>query len=95
MTKRPVGLMWNLVFASDHFVRREDRIDDVLLHFGAQRFGGNVVVVLGGNDHGVDADRLAVVVFDTDLALAIGAEELELAGSANFAQLAARACAPA
>ena len=74
---------------------RQHRIDDVLLHFGAQRFGGNFVVVLRRNHHGVDAHRLAVDVFDADLALAVRPQEIELAGAADFAQLAAPACAPA
>ena len=94
MTKRPVGLMWILGVGIDH-VRGQHRIDDVLLHFGAQGFGGNVVVMLRRNHHGVDASGLAVDIFDADLALAVGTQKLELAGAAHFAQLAAPACAPA
>ena len=74
---------------------RQHRIDDVLLHFGAQRLGGDIVVVLGRNHHGVDAHRPAVDVFDADLALAVRPQEFQLAGPPHFAQLAAPACAPA
>src|ERR1019366_4675363 len=38
-----------------HHVRRDDRIDDVLLHFAAQVFGGNIGAMLRRNDHRLDA----------------------------------------
>ena len=69
-------------------------VDDVLLHVRAQFFGGDVVVVLRGDDHGVDALGLAVHVLDADLALAVGTQEVELAVAADVAQLPAPACAP-
>ena len=46
-----------------------------------------VSAVLGGDDHGVDAGRLAVfVVLDGDLALAVGTEVGELAVLADFGE---------
>ena len=71
-----------------HHVGGDHGIDDVLLDLGAQLFGGNLVVVLGGNHDGVDALGLAVDVLDADLALAVGTQEIELAGAPHFAQLA-------
>ena len=60
-----------------------------LRDLGAQLFGGDVVAVLRGDHDGVDAHRLAVHVLHADLALAVGAEEVELAGAADVAQAAA------
>ena len=54
-----------------------------------QLFVGDALGVLGGDDDGVDADRLAVlVVLHRDLALAVGAEIGHLAGLAHFGQAA-------
>ena len=73
-----------------------DGLDDVLHDVGAELLVGLVAIVLGvlgGDDDGVDADRLAVgVVLDGDLALAVGAEVRELAVLADFGELAGRAC---
>ena len=54
---------------------------------GAEIFGGNGFVMLSGNHHGVHAVRLAVHILDADLALAIGTEKIQLAGTAYFAEL--------
>ena len=56
ITKRPVGLMWYFVLGIHH-VRRNHRIDDVLANRGAKFFGRHRVVVLRGDDHGIDANR--------------------------------------
>ena len=93
MTKRPVGLMWYLVPESTMF-GRHNGIDDVLLHVRAKLLGGDVVVVLGRDHHGVDALGLAVDVLHADLALAVGPQVAELAEAADLAQLPAPACAP-
>ena len=94
ITKRPVGLMWNLVFASIMF---SGRIGSMMcfFDFGAERFGGNVVVVLRGYHHGVDAGRLAVDILDADLALAIRAQELEFARAGALRSTGGPVCEPA
>jgi hypothetical protein len=76
--------MWYFVFEST--MLGQHRIDHVLPDFTAQFFGGNVVVVLRGNHHGVDAQRLAVHVFDAHLALAVRAQEVERTFTADLAQ---------
>ena len=79
MTKRPVGLMWYLVCSSSH-LPRQNRLDDVLQDVGVQLVVGNRLGVLAGDDDGVDARRLAVlVVLHRDLALAVGAQIGQLA----------------
>src|SRR6185312_2389796 len=60
----------------DH-IRRDHGIDDVLLDFPAQLFGGDIGAVLSGNDDGFDADGLVDVVLDAYLALAVGTQEVE------------------
>ena len=56
-----------------------------LLHHGlAQRLGGDVVRVLGGEHDGIDRDRSVVLVAQRDLTLGIGAQPSELAGLAHF-----------
>ena len=71
------------------------RVDDLLGDVFAQRLVGDVGAVLGRDDDGVDADRLAVVVFDRDLRLAVGTEVVEHAVAARARQALARACARA
>ena len=64
MTKRPVGLMWYLVFSSRQF-GGQDGLDDVLQDVGAELFVGDGLGVLGGDDDGVDADGLVVASYST------------------------------
>ena len=85
MTKRPVGLMWYLVFAVDH-VARHHGVDDVLADLGAKLLGGDVFAVLGRDDDGVDANGLAVDVFDRNLTLAVGAQIVSSPDSADFGE---------
>ena len=51
--------------------------DDLLRDVGAQRLVRHEVAVLRRNDHRVDADRLALVVLDRDLRLAVGTQIVE------------------
>ena len=76
MTKRPVGLMKYLVFASSSS-RRHDRLDHLLQDVLAQRLDLDQVAVLRRDDHRLDADRLAALVLDRDLALAVGAQVVD------------------
>ena len=69
---------------------RHDGIDDVLANVRAKLFGRNVVAVLGRNHHRVDAGRLAVHVFDGNLALAVGPEVFQRAGPAHLGKLLAQ-----
>ena len=46
-----------------HQISANHRVDDELLHIGAELFGGDIVVMLRGEHHGVDAHRLAADVF--------------------------------
>src|ERR671915_782744 len=49
------------------------RVDHVLLDVGGEElFEVDVWGVLGGDDHGVEADRVVAIVFDGDLGLAVG-----------------------
>ena len=81
--------MWYLVSASSN-VGGQDGLDDVLQDVGAQLVVGDRLGVLGGDDHGVDADRLVVlVVLDRDLALAVGSKVRQLAALADLGQLRA------
>jgi hypothetical protein len=74
ITKRPVGIDVVLGVLVQHFLGQRS-LDDVLQNVGAQVFVGNRLRVLAGNDDGIDADRLVVlVVFHCDLGLAIGPE---------------------
>src|SRR5260370_12998033 len=70
-----------------HHVGGNYGIDDVLLYLSAKLFGGNMIVVLRGDHHGVDAFRLAVGIFDADLAFSIGPQKIEAFRPADFAQL--------
>src|SRR5260370_11439651 len=72
-----------------HHVGRDHGVDDVLAHFAPQVFGGDVGAVLGGDHDGFDALRLAVHVFHGDLALAVGAKEVERAVAAAHPEGAA------
>jgi len=74
----------------------DDGLDDMLEDFGAELVVGEGTVgvlvgefgVLGGDDDGVDADRLVVgVVLYRDLRLAIGAKVGELSVLANLREL--------
>uniref|UniRef100_J3KZC6 Uncharacterized protein n=1 Tax=Oryza brachyantha TaxID=4533 RepID=J3KZC6_ORYBR len=57
---------------------RDDRLDDVLLEVGGDLVVGDGLVVLGGDEDGVDADgdpgAALVEVLDGDLGLAVGPE---------------------
>ena len=65
-------------------------LDDMLEDVGVQLLVADALGVLAGNDDGVDAGGLAVlIVFDGHLALAVGAQIRQLAGLANRGQLAA------
>src|SRR5260370_40058655 len=60
-----------------HHVGGNYWIDDVLLYLSAKLFGGNMIVVLRGDDHGVDAFRFAVGVLDAHLAFSIRTEKIK------------------
>jgi hypothetical protein len=70
-TKRPVGLMKILVSLVEVAVRHHV-LDDPLVQVGLDLRVLDIGAVLRGDDDGVDAHRLAVVVLDRDLALAVG-----------------------
>src|SRR5271170_1309956 len=70
-----------------HHVRGHHGVDDVFLHLKAQIFGGDLVVVLRGYHDGFDALGLAIDVFDTDLAFAVGTQEVQPSSAPDFAQL--------
>ena len=74
--------MWYLVCEST-MPDGNDRVDDVLLHFAAQIFGGDLGAVLRGDDHRFDALRRVAHVLHADLALAIGTEEVQHALAAD------------
>ena len=64
-------------------------LDDVLEDVGVQLVVADGLGVLAGDDDGVDAGGLAVlVVLDRDLALAVGAQIRQLAGLAHRGELA-------
>ena len=66
-------------------LRRDDRTDDLLDEVGADdRVAVDAVLVLGADEHVRQADRLAVLVVDGDLGLAVGAQ----------VRAARRPCAP-
>ncbi len=48
---------------------------------------GDGFTVLGGDHHGVHTERLAIAVLDSDLRLAVGPEEVNFFGFANFGKL--------
>jgi hypothetical protein len=64
-------------------VRGDDLLDDLLLDLLSELFGGDVLAVLGGDNHGVNAERhngTAVVgVLDGDLRLGVGPQPGESA----------------
>ena len=67
----------------------DDGLDDLLHHGLAQVLQGDVGVVLSGHHDGGAGEHLAVVVIlHGDLALAVGAEPLQLAGLAHVGELA-------
>ena len=72
-----------------------DAVDDLLGDVLAQRLVGDLGAVLGGDDDGVDANRLVAVVFDRDLRLAVGPEVVEHAVAPRARETLAPACAPA
>src|SRR5205085_7284719 len=65
-----------------HHVRGHHGVDDVLLDIRPELLGGDVVIVLRGEHHSIDAPRLAVHVLDADLALPIGTKVGQLAFAA-------------
>ena len=74
MTKRPVGLTKIVVVVVGELLGN-DRLDDVLDQVGTDhRVAIDAVVVLGGDEHRGETNRLAVVVVEGDLGLAVGAE---------------------
>ena len=83
MTKRPVGLMWYLVRLSTHF-GRQHRLQDLLHHRFAQRLGRDLRAVLGREHHGLESDRLVVLVAQRHLAFGIRTQPLKLAGLAHL-----------
>ena len=52
----------------------DDGLDDVLLYVRAELFLRDLFVMLRGDDDGIHADGLAVLVFDGDLRLPVGAQ---------------------
>jgi len=70
-----------------HHVTGHHRIDDVFLNVHPELFGAHGVIVLGRDDHRVDARRLAVDVLHAHLALAVRTQIAELAEAANLAKL--------
>ena len=68
-------------------VGRQQRVDDVLDQVGAQLLVEvDAAGVLGRDQHGVDADRLAVLVDDRHLRLAVGAQVRHGAGPTHLGQ---------
>src|SRR5580704_13724488 len=71
-----------------HQVGGDHGVDDVLLYLGAKLLSRNLVIMLGGDHHGLNALGLVTRVFHANLALSIGPQEIELAVTPHFAQLA-------
>ena len=70
-----------------HQSRGQHRLDDFFHHHLAQGLVLHTFAVLGGNDDGVDGDRLVLfVVANGDLALAVGTEEIHDALLAHVRQ---------
>ena len=68
---------------------RDDLVDDQAADVVAQVLHLDLVVVLGGDDHGLDPLGDVALVFDRDLGLAVRAEVLEdLVLAADLAQAA-------
>ena len=72
-------------FCVEH-VRGNDRLDHVLHDRVAQIFVRHGIAVLRGDDYGIYAEGLAIAVFDGDLGLAIGAEEIHFLALADFGE---------
>ena len=65
----------------------DDRLDDVLDQIGPDhRVAVDAVVVLGGDEHGLEPNRLAVLVVEGDLGLAVGAEVRDGPGLADLGE---------
>ena len=65
----------------------DDRADDVLDEVGADDLVAvDAVVVLGRDEHGAQAHRLAVLVVEGDLGLAVGPQVRDRAGPADLGQ---------
>ncbi len=70
-------------------LRGEHGLDHMFKDVGVQFLVGDILRVLGADDDGVDAGRLAVlIVLDRDLALAVGTKVRQFAAFADFSQLA-------
>jgi hypothetical protein len=67
-----------------HQVLGDDRVDDQLADLSPQFLGGNMIAVLGGNDDGVDPLGLAINILNAHLGLAVGTEEIDQPGFADF-----------
>src|SRR5882724_98256 len=65
----------------------DDGFDDVFENGVPQIVIGNGVAMLGGDDDRVHTGRLAVAILDGDLRLAVGPEEINFFGFANFGEL--------
>src|SRR6516164_2099549 len=62
----------------------QDGLEDFLHDRLAQHLGGDLRAVLRGKHHGLDADRLLVLVAQRHLALGVGTEPREFAGLAHL-----------
>jgi len=83
VTKRPVGLSVVLGAPVNPYLRQHG-LDILLHHRLAQRLGRDIGTVLGGQHHGLDPDRLVILVAQRNLALRIRAQPRDLAGLAHL-----------
>ena len=68
-------------------LRRQQRMDHVLAQVGLeQRLEVEPGLVLRGDEHGLEPDRAAVLVFEGDLRLAVGPQVRQHAGLAHLRQ---------
>src|SRR6185437_9078689 len=74
-----------------HHFRGNDGKDNVVPNGFVKIFVRDGIAVLGGDDDAIDSSRAAIDVFDGDLRLAIGAEEIDYSGFANFGEALAQA----
>src|SRR5205823_12917745 len=71
-----------------YHIAGDDGVDDVLLYFAPEFIGSDIGAVLGGNDDGVNAGGPVADIFNADLALAIGTQEIQDALAARVREAA-------
>ena len=71
-----------------YHIAADHRVNDVLLYAGAKLPRGDIVVMLGRENHRVDALRFAIHVLDAYQALGIGTQVESFAIAAHVALLA-------